>query len=124
MSASLLIRIFYMKKRPIHIRLANRLRELRKIHDFSQEKLAEKADLHPTFIGKIERAEINPSLVTLEKIANAFNLPISGLLIFSDDEKIYSKNLEKLKDSLNKAAEELKVAKDLVHGSMSKKKKD
>ena len=113
-----------MKKRPIHIKLANRLRGLRKVHDFSQEKLAEKADLHPTFIGKIERAEINPSLVTLEKIAKAFNLPVSGLLMFSDDEKIYNKNLEKLKDSLNKATEELRIAKNLIHGSKSGKKKN
>ena len=113
-----------MKKQTIHTKLASRLRELRKVNDFSQEKLAEKADLHPTFIGKIERAEINPSLVTLEKIAKAFNLPISRLLMFSDDEKIYNKNLEKLKDSLNKATEELKTAKNLVHGSRLVKKRN
>ena len=57
-----------MKKSTFLLKLGQRIRQLRKIKNMSQEALAEKADLHPTFIGKIERAEITPSIITLDKI--------------------------------------------------------
>ncbi len=46
----------------------------------SQEKLAEKADLHRTYIGMIERAEKNITLVNISKIARALNVDIEMLL--------------------------------------------
>jgi len=112
-----------MKKVTILPKLAQRIRELRKIKKMSQEQLAEKADLHPTFIGKIERAEINPSIISLEKIATAFKIPVSELLSFPDDKKIYDENVESLVNSLNKAAKELKVAQDLAHSFRPRKKR-
>ena len=48
-----------------------RVRDIRKIQGLSQEKLAEKADLHNTYIGGIERGERNLSLKNIEKIAIA-----------------------------------------------------
>ena len=36
-----------------------RVRQLRKVKDISQEELAHRADLHRTYIGMIERAEKN-----------------------------------------------------------------
>jgi transcriptional regulator with XRE-family HTH domain len=41
---------------------------------FSQEALAEKADVHPNYIGRIERGECAPTVETLLKIARALNL--------------------------------------------------
>ncbi len=80
----------------------------------SQEELADKADLHFTFIGKIERAEINPSIISLEKIAMAFTIPISQLLSFPDDKKVVEAKVKLLTESLDKANKELKVASDIV----------
>lgn len=37
----------------------------------SQEELAEKADLHPVYIGRIERGEENVSVDSLVRIAKA-----------------------------------------------------
>ena len=37
-----------------------------------QEDLADKADLHRTYIGMIERAEKNITLINIQKIAIAF----------------------------------------------------
>ena len=51
----------------------------------SQEKLAEMADLHRTYIGMIERAEKNSTLVNIYKIARALNMEIS--MLFQDKEK-------------------------------------
>jgi transcriptional regulator with XRE-family HTH domain len=46
----------------------------------SQEKLAERANLHWTYIGGIERGERNVSLLNIVKIAKALNVTASALL--------------------------------------------
>ncbi|PTN10575.1 helix-turn-helix protein [Mangrovibacterium marinum] len=48
----------------------------------SQEELAEKARLHRTYIGMIERAEKNITLINIEKVANALEINLSE--IFND----------------------------------------
>jgi predicted transcriptional regulator len=42
--------------------------------DLTQEKLAEKADVHHNFIGEVERGNMNCSLDSLVKIAKAARL--------------------------------------------------
>jgi len=61
-------------------RLAKNVRLLRVSHGWSQEVLAELADLNRSFVGSIERAEHNVSLATAEKIARAFDLSVAELL--------------------------------------------
>jgi transcriptional regulator with XRE-family HTH domain len=60
--------------------LGSRVRYLRKSKLLSQEKLAELSDLHPTYIGGIERGERNPSLQSLAKIAEGLEVDIKDLL--------------------------------------------
>lgn len=48
--------------------------------NISQEKLAELANLHRTYVGQIERAEKNLTITSLEKIANALGVDIRDLL--------------------------------------------
>lgn len=66
-------------KRKILIKFGDRVREIRKEKGISQEQLSFKADLHRTYIGMIERAEKNITLVNIEKIANALEVNISEL---------------------------------------------
>jgi len=56
-----------------------RLRELRKQKGFSQEALADKASLHRTYIGAIERGEQNISLDNIGKVAKALGVQIADL---------------------------------------------
>ena len=57
----------------------NRIRQLRLEMRLSQEKLAEKAEVHRTYIGMIERAEKNITLCNIEKIASALNIRLTDL---------------------------------------------
>jgi len=56
------------------------MRLLRTVRGWSQETLAMNAGLDRTFVGAIERAERNLTLVTAEKIANTFQLTVADLL--------------------------------------------
>lgn len=69
-----------MKKSEINIRIGNKIREIRQSKGLSQEQLAEIAEVHRTYVGMIERAEKNITLVSLEKIAKALEVEIGELL--------------------------------------------
>lgn len=57
----------------------NLIRQLRLEMRLSQEELAEKAGVHRTYIGMIERAEKNITLCNIEKIASALNIRLTDL---------------------------------------------
>jgi transcriptional regulator with XRE-family HTH domain len=67
---------------PKHRRLlGENIRAHRKRLRLSQEKLAERADLHPVYIGDIERGEENVSLDSLVRIAKALKMPLRDLVL-------------------------------------------
>jgi transcriptional regulator with XRE-family HTH domain len=63
-----------------------RVRELRKLKQLSQEELALACDLDRTYIGGVERGERNISLVNIYKIADA--LEVTPALLFDADKRI------------------------------------
>lgn len=58
-------------------RFGQRIRELRKEKNLTQEAVAEKAKLHPTYIGTVERGQKNISLRNIEKVAKAIGVNLS-----------------------------------------------
>jgi len=56
------------------------VRHFRDQRGWSQELLAEKADLNRSYLGEVERGRVIPSLATAAKLADAFGLSLSGLL--------------------------------------------
>lgn len=56
------------------------IRRLRAEFDFSQDTLAERAGLSKNFIARVERGEQQPSLVSIYRIADAFDRSGSQLL--------------------------------------------
>jgi len=59
--------------------LAKQIVRLRKGREWSQEKLAERASIQRSYIADLERGARNPSVRTLVKLANAFNVSIGAL---------------------------------------------
>lgn len=67
-------------KKNISIKFGKTVRDIRISKKLSQEDLADKSNLHRTYIGMVERAEKNISLVNIEKIALALEVEICELL--------------------------------------------
>lgn len=63
--------------------VGQRIRELRKARELSQEALGEKGGFHYSYIGQIERGEKNIALSNLAKIAEALEVGIHQLFSFS-----------------------------------------
>lgn len=57
------------------------VRAKRKKLNYSQEELANRAGLHRTYIGMIERGEKNITLTNISKIAIALDCTISDLML-------------------------------------------
>jgi len=64
----------------IQIELGKRIRTFRKRQGLTQEEMAERCDLHWTYIGGLERGERNPTLTTLQRVAAGLNVGINELI--------------------------------------------
>ena len=61
-------------------KFGQKVREERLKQNLSQEQLAVKAGVHRTYIGMIERAEKNITLLNIKKLSRALSMSISKLL--------------------------------------------
>lgn len=68
------------KRKPARLRFAESLRSIRLDQGLSQEELAEKADLHRTYVGSVERGERNVSIDNMEALADALGVPLHCML--------------------------------------------
>ena len=65
-------------------KVGDRIRFLREERGMSQHDLSIEADIPKTQVGRVERAENNTSLVTLNRIAKAFKIPLHELFLFGE----------------------------------------
>ena len=63
----------------LSVTIGKRIRNYRTSQKMSQEELAEKCDLHPTYIGQVERGEKNATLESISKIASGLSVSLSTL---------------------------------------------
>ena len=59
--------------------LGRRIRAERTAKKMTQEELAERAGLHPTYIGQVERGEKSLTVASLEKIVEGLEISFSDL---------------------------------------------
>ena len=69
------------EQRDFLIKFGRAIRELRVKTGLSQEKLAECANLHRTYIGMIERGEKNLTLANILKLSQALGVPASHFFL-------------------------------------------
>ena len=67
-------------KKEILIKFGNKVRAERLKQHLSQEAFADKVGVHRTYIGMIERAEKNVTLITIEKIAKTLGMSVNELM--------------------------------------------
>jgi len=60
------------------------VRQLREQHGWSQEALAERADLNRSYVGELERGQAIPSLLTIKKLAIALDLSLTNLMAHAE----------------------------------------
>ncbi|MGG2085475.1 helix-turn-helix transcriptional regulator [Priestia aryabhattai] len=63
------------------------VRKLRISQNVTQEELAEKTELHRTYISEVERGERNVSLITINKISSSLNVELSQLFLLVESEE-------------------------------------
>jgi transcriptional regulator with XRE-family HTH domain len=68
------------KKKPECLAFGRTVRMYRKRAGHSQEELADRAKIHRTYIGGIERGERNPTLTMIHRLAKALGILPSQLL--------------------------------------------
>jgi transcriptional regulator with XRE-family HTH domain len=61
-------------------KMGRNIKKRREALGYSQEELAERADLHRTYIGGVERGERNITIKSLSQIAEALNTKAHVLL--------------------------------------------
>lgn len=66
----------------IQRKLGRRIRQLRKQKEWTQERLSETCDISLKFLSNLERGVDSPSLDTLERLADALDVPLMELFNF------------------------------------------
>ena len=62
------------------VRFGEKMRKVRTAKGVSQERLAELAGLHRTYVSTVERGLRNISLLNIEKLALALGVPMAKLM--------------------------------------------
>lgn len=62
------------------MKLGERLRFIRKKHQLTLKGVSQLAGLSVPYLSDIERGVVNPSVDTLQKVANAYNMSVKALL--------------------------------------------
>ena len=67
--------------------IGQRIHRFRMERKLSQEALALVSEIHPAYLGRVERGEKCPTIETLYKISNGLKIPLSELLCISSEVK-------------------------------------
>jgi transcriptional regulator with XRE-family HTH domain len=68
-----------MRRTTRQARLGRAVKAVRKAQGLTQEELAARADLHPTYISDVERGVRNPSWDVVARLAEGMGVPVSAI---------------------------------------------
>ncbi len=91
-----------MESQEFLIAVGNIIRSRRKALRLSQERLAELANLHPTYISEIERGKVNASIYCFQTIAHALRLEFADFLLLPETiaNRLFDQDLSKVFDQV------------------------
>jgi len=73
-----------MNEADVRYRLGQRIKQLREMQDMSQKDLAYASDLDRSYIAGVEAGSRNVSIINVERISHALNVPLKKF--FDTDE--------------------------------------
>lgn len=65
---------------PVLLALGGAIKRIRLEQNISQERLALLAEVDRSYVGRVERGDNNVAILTLARLANALDIPISKLM--------------------------------------------
>lgn len=71
-----------MQEQSIQVKVGKQIQKLRELKGISQQDLAAKCNFEKSNMSRLEAGRVNPTLSTLEKIANALDVPFIELFSF------------------------------------------
>lgn len=94
--------------------IGKRIQELRKSKGFSQERIAEIADISPTYLSRIECGKENPTLDLFIKLSRALDVEMWEMFDFGH--VVSHKELKETLQDFSKSADEstLRLASKLI----------
>ncbi|MGD9641564.1 MAG: helix-turn-helix domain-containing protein [Elusimicrobiales bacterium] len=75
--------------------VGKKIRQFRLADGLTLEELAFRSQLHPNYLGDLERGRRNPSLANLKKIADGLKKPLEDLISGTNSGKTIAKTQEK-----------------------------
>lgn len=82
------------------------IKQERKAHGYTQKALAEHACISRTYLADIERNRYNPSMTTLQRIAQALGISIHALLPHESDHAAPSSAKQAMYDLIDTLSDE------------------
>lgn len=82
-------------------KLGARLKEIRKVRGFSQERLAEKVDISPRYLSRLEVGQKTPSIETLARLAEALEVQVWELFDYR-----HEGTMKELRETMRKLIQE------------------
>lgn len=64
----------------VRVRVGRNVQARRRERGLSQEELAHRADMHQTYLSGIERGRRNPSVLVLDRLAQALGVDVEDLI--------------------------------------------
>jgi transcriptional regulator with XRE-family HTH domain len=101
-----------MRENPgkVRLRIGRNIRQLRLLHGWSQEQLAERVDITEKHIGQLERGKVNVGVDRLTSVANELAVDVAELLRTPNDTGgmttyvITRQDLERIEEALRAIA--------------------
>ncbi len=91
------------------------LKMIRTLYGRSAKDVAQVLDISPSYFSEIENGKRKPTLEILSAFSKEFNIPLSSLMLMSEEKMFSSSSLELLRHKAQKHA--LKILQDAVRKS-------